>query len=87
MPLLQRPQRRTLQRRRRLSARLSQPCPGAVSYTHLDVYKRQPHRFSMASRVDVMEPPASPATMMVWMLKSLFGSKPFSFAISPRCHA
>ena len=46
-----------------------------------------PHKSSMASRVDLMEPPGSPATMMVWMLKSDLGSKPFSFAFSPSVQA
>ena len=33
-----------------------------------------PQSSSMASRVELMEPPGSPATMMVWMAKSFFGS-------------
>ncbi len=45
------------------------------------------HRFSMASRVLLMEPPGSPATMMVWMEKSRRGSSPFSLIFSPSVQA
>lgn len=45
------------------------------------------HKSSMASRVLWMEPPGSPATMMVWMEKSVRGSRPFSLIFSPSVQA
>ena len=41
----------------------------------------------MASRVLLMEPPGSPATMIVWIEKSVRGSRPFSLIFSPKVQA
>jgi len=50
-------------------------------------YKSAFHNSSMALRVAAMEPPASPATMILLIARSFAGSMPPFFAVSPRYHA